>query len=340
MSKKEKILLLKGCAGLGNRLITLTSAIAYCKKFDRRLIIDWNDGLYFEKGYNFFSDYFVLNNINYEAPHSTELKSTFKSKNYSVYPDLFDNRIEDHLYDHFIQIMNPLLVKFYFKFPGIFGAKFGGLWTNNLAHKDNPALSIASFLKEKRNPNAFPLGGNLTKEYNQDILIFADYRPRFDIELFRRTFHIKSEIEEKIYSKIDKTSVVNSIGVHVRATDMQPTVSIEDLIDHIKSIFPNKNVFLATDNPHVETQFREAGIKMISIAKDFSADEGRGIHQVHSDRQNFSASHESFLNSIADMFLLSRTDYLLYQGNSSFSILAEAMRQNKANSQDWLKINS
>jgi len=42
----EKYLVLKGCAGLGNRLITLLKAIQYCKKTGRRLYVDWADGMF------------------------------------------------------------------------------------------------------------------------------------------------------------------------------------------------------------------------------------------------------------------------------------------------------
>ena len=43
---KNRYLVLKGKAGLGNRLLLLGDAISRAKAFDRRLIVDWNDPYY------------------------------------------------------------------------------------------------------------------------------------------------------------------------------------------------------------------------------------------------------------------------------------------------------
>ena len=40
----QKYLILKGCAGLGNRIFSILNAISYSKKTGRKLIIDWSDG--------------------------------------------------------------------------------------------------------------------------------------------------------------------------------------------------------------------------------------------------------------------------------------------------------
>ena len=69
----KKIVLLKGCAGLGNRLFTLVNAAEYANQTNRTLIVDWNDGLYYPMDYNFFSDFFKLKNIEYIAPKQSEL---------------------------------------------------------------------------------------------------------------------------------------------------------------------------------------------------------------------------------------------------------------------------
>ena len=44
MSLNKRFVLLKGCAGLGNRLITATAASVYAKDTGRKIHIDWNDG--------------------------------------------------------------------------------------------------------------------------------------------------------------------------------------------------------------------------------------------------------------------------------------------------------
>lgn len=41
-----KYIVLKACAGLGNRLVTLSNAIDYSLKNNRTLYVDWSDGLF------------------------------------------------------------------------------------------------------------------------------------------------------------------------------------------------------------------------------------------------------------------------------------------------------
>jgi len=72
IANDSKYLLVKGCAGLGNRIFTLLCAIEYAKKTNRKLIIDWGDGGYFHSNYNFFSDYFELDSVVYDAPKNLE----------------------------------------------------------------------------------------------------------------------------------------------------------------------------------------------------------------------------------------------------------------------------
>lgn len=57
---KTKYLVLKGCAGLGNRFITLMKAINYAKVSGRTLYVDWSDGMFGALGKNAFSEYFDI----------------------------------------------------------------------------------------------------------------------------------------------------------------------------------------------------------------------------------------------------------------------------------------
>ena len=54
----QKYLLVKGCAGLGNRIFQL-SLLNYCIKNNRRLVIDWSDGI-LKKGEDVFKDFFHI----------------------------------------------------------------------------------------------------------------------------------------------------------------------------------------------------------------------------------------------------------------------------------------
>ena len=56
----QKYLILKGCAGLGNRIFSILNAISYCKKTGRKLIIDWSDGQFGKKHNNIFQNFFFI----------------------------------------------------------------------------------------------------------------------------------------------------------------------------------------------------------------------------------------------------------------------------------------
>ena len=50
----DKYLVLKGCAGIGNRFITLMKAIQYAKLSRRIIYVDWGDGMFDNVGNNIF----------------------------------------------------------------------------------------------------------------------------------------------------------------------------------------------------------------------------------------------------------------------------------------------
>ena len=93
----ENYLLIKGCAGLGNRIISLTKAIDYAIKTNRIIVIDWSDGLYFTEGYNFFEDYFIIKDLKYHCPHTTEISNLLENNQFSHYPRILKNQENLHL---------------------------------------------------------------------------------------------------------------------------------------------------------------------------------------------------------------------------------------------------
>ena len=78
----SKFLILKGCAGLGNRLITLCNAIEYSQKSNRTLLVDWSDGQFGVKGDNIFYKYFCLK----EIQHIQSIEEIIDFHNLSYYP--------------------------------------------------------------------------------------------------------------------------------------------------------------------------------------------------------------------------------------------------------------
>lgn len=95
----ERILILKGCAGLGNRLITLYSAIRYCIKTHRKLYVDWSDGMFEDKGKNAFFEFFELKGVE----HSENLKEVYLAvdNHASIYPrTMTDDELSKGIYEN------------------------------------------------------------------------------------------------------------------------------------------------------------------------------------------------------------------------------------------------
>ncbi|MEO1592230.1 MAG: nodulation protein NodZ, partial [Cyanobacteria bacterium J06632_22] len=60
---QDQYLLLKGYAGLGNRIAALVTAILYAKLSKRTLVVDWRDDFYSSDGRNVFDALFQTQSI-------------------------------------------------------------------------------------------------------------------------------------------------------------------------------------------------------------------------------------------------------------------------------------
>jgi len=129
--------------------------------------------------------------------------------------------------------------------------------------------------------------------------------------------------------------ITQSIGVHVRNTDLKPTRTIIQLIDLIQQRHPSETIFLATDSVQVEELFKSKFNNIILPKRELNSNE-EAIHKTERTASNFESSRQDFEYSLRDMWFLSQCKTLYYQGNSSFSIIAKNMGNN--NSYDWLTI--
>jgi len=184
----DKHLIVKGGAGLGNRLITLSNAIEYAKKTSRILLVDWSDGQFGVKGKNVFYDYFCLNQIN----HTESIDSIFTGKTkLKCYPPVWGESPFDSLYDlyvyynsNYLQHIIPANVK------GSI-SKLRGCWRqkdipDNKNCRDWQAL-ISVFKR-----NDITLGSMYRRKMNYDVVFFVDFCPKFYTETFRKHITIKT----------------------------------------------------------------------------------------------------------------------------------------------------
>jgi hypothetical protein len=328
---KQKYLLVKGCAGLGNRIRSLLSAIDYAKKNNRLLIIDWSDGQYFEKTLNFFDDYFVLDNIDYLSPAPEEIAKLCQDRK-SFFPSTFAVKPTDGIYDHFMTVHNELMIRISFRL--FKKTKLCGYWLEKRFIKDTNKLSLIKYVYNSFRKNSFHLGANLPDNLTQDVVIFADYTPPLLPNLLRQHFKLNIAFQSKLEKIGNALNIEKCIAVHVRATDLMPTKDVQEIINHLKIKHPESPIFLATDSLKIEILFNQ-NLKYMRMTSKSASKDGIAMH-VSSALNNYNNAKESFESSLLDLYLLSKAKILYYQGNSSYSQIALALRS--TDSIDWLKL--
>ena len=336
---KGRYLILKGCAGLGNRMYTLSRAIQYAELNNRKIYIDWSDGQFDKKGVNPFYDYFEIDS---SVP---QFEVAEIEKQFSVFPKLYKNALKASIYDLYIQVnrMNDISLKdkFLHKLAKAFGLKYGeklfGYW--------HPISHVGELSKKQRligvfNKASFPFGANIKKEVKEDVVVYADFSPKPDEGILKTKLHLKKDLQKKISEKEKKLNLSKScVGVHVRYTDKRPTKTLEILLERCKKeVKEGKRIFLATDNVDIEKRFQvQLGESLVINPKLMPENSSQdGLHRwAYNDDAKAGLLRKMFEESIEDMWLLSMCENLFYQGNSSFSVFSSIMSKNI--SEDWLK---
>lgn len=338
--QKEKFLILKGCAGLGNRLITICAAIAYAKKTDRTLFVDWSDGQFGEKGKNVFYQFFDLTGVKYIS--SLEEVPSINSR--SVYPQGWKGNMGKGVYDLYefeSPQGNPIIAKLLNIFnPKGSLAKARGFW------KPKGYSIRANRLKDRLEPifktSCFPIGSYYEESRSEDIVVFTDFTPSINQNIFLDHVKLQDHFNSVVKYYVKNLGFSNnSIGVHIRATDKKPSSQVKNIFDKIEQLKLTKpTIFLATDNPEVSKEFSAQYKNVVSFADKLpEVPVGMGVHQLGFRSGNGKVAMDVFRQSLLDMWLLSECEYLFYQGNSTFSIISKYLHKNPAKVFDWQATN-
>lgn len=345
----DRYLILKGCAGLGNRFITLMKALQYAKLSGRKLCVDWCDGMFAPVGENTFDKYFDLNFNNKASLY--EIKKAF-NEGATTYPQYitaqdFDSPIyPESKSEASFRVYTPALARI-------------TLYKVALSliplHKLGYVLGLQSFQRPQKmesmnwwkmvrtmnDGDNLPLGSNLWLWLKADIVLFADFRPYISMRNFNKTITLKDSIQKKVNNKAKELNLDNAIGVHIRYTDKKPKSQLAALIRtlHVKLQDNNMQVFLCTDNKDVEEEFacifKE---RVIKTEKYIPKVEGEGIHIWASLQDDDSLKIRMFEDCVMDMWLLSKCKLLYWQGNSSFSLISKLLLNDNSRCMNWLRL--
>lgn len=324
-----KIVINKGGAGLGNRLITAAAAIEYAISNNRALLVDWSDGVYSEKGKNIFHQYFSIKDIAQIASLEEIEEQTL-----TYYPPKYKNKLKTDIYSLYRATESWLLQKSNrFNPKGTFG-KLLGYWQSIENFKTN-IKDIDAILALFRK-NDFPYGGFLNNR-KEDVVIFSDFYPKYDGKILRHHIALKDNIKSKI-EHFQKTNNLSKgvVGVHVRNTDKTPTAPLSQLFEKINKITKKSSaIFLATNSIEIELEFKKRYTTIIMHPKNYPPQKNIGTHHYAIRTGDYSSAEQLLEASIIDMYLLSKCDYLIYQKNSSFSEVSAALKAEPERTLYW-----
>jgi len=289
----EKYIYLQNHSGLGDRLLALAAAIWYGRKHDRRVVVDWSDGLYAAAGTNAFPLLFDPDPMLVtEPPRPPE----------SVYPPQW-KRYLNQPFGRFVE--------------GVMGGKFCQATheTENQidlrqAYDDEAVVLCAAsqLLSTSRGPLS---SSHEIKQLYQEIYA-SHLRPQNDI--------IKRVNQYCVHHNIQ-----DSLGIHVRLTKegasrRVPLKYLSTVVSEFVRKWPKNNVYVATDNIDALKYFQDRFARIIHLEKWFPP-AGEAIHY---STKTHDLLHDAYA-ALTEMLILSRCQFIAYPVLSAFSRVATLM---------------
>lgn len=338
----DKFLIVKGVGGVGNRFISLMEAIRYAKKTNRIVYLDWCDGMFGPSGVNIFFKYFDLLEVAYiDSPDKV---FEMMDKGASTFPrTLKKDDVTAALLKNYYAC-TPWLAKFppYKVGMGlVFRHKLSYLFGLQSFQRVNDKKGYFGAIRDIFKGDNFPLGAALPTYLKHDIVVFADFRPFSSITCLFNHMRLKDEFHNQYKKYAFENDFSNVIGVHVRYTDKKPKSQLDKLTKKLKNDLENNaqlKIFLCSDNIDIVNDlkclFRD---RLIFFDKYIPKVDDGGIHKWAYWYFDEDKKEQLFYDCLADMWLLSMTKWLYWQGNSSFSLISKTIKNDDSTTFDWMK---
>lgn len=300
MLVQDKYVVVKGIAGLGNRLLCVLTAILYARLTRRRLLVDWRDRAYSDNGANAFHQYFLCK----LCDPRDEIPATD-----SVRPVIW----RGHLRDSAASIekqhaeasgIPEMWRKFSVDLSQTNYAEDVLVMWSYYAQIDELRQHFRGEFKSLRRASTTAILRDLMQEY---LVLHPAIQQRVDC--FRA---------ERFNGK--------TVGVHVRYTDKKTRLAeIQQRLEALLQREPELQIFLATDSLKVHNLFVSRYARVVSTTKWYPTS-GISMHQNPKcpDRNEEGAS------ALVDLYLLASCDYLIVDESSSFSYLATLLTNAQA----------
>lgn len=282
------VLLVKGSAGLGNRILSLLSAILYAKLSGRRVAVDWSDSLYARNRENSFP-------LLFSKPVSAPMDSRPASVAPPRWRDYVDVPAED--------LLNTLKRR-----------RERSALRADLSRLDHPEDVLVFWAQEERvhqmrrhfHGEFKPLAGKTDDAILRDLI-------RSELTLHPEIAARVSEFKQRRWSE-------EVVGVHMRYSDRRGRIQkTYRHVDRIVARHPRASVLLATDNEDLlrDARDRYGAGRLITTEKWFPVP-GQPIHRTAQGPDGLRKAQDALL----EMYLLSSCRWLVGDHRSSFAYVA------------------
>ncbi|MGH7792450.1 MAG: nodulation protein NodZ, partial [Thermodesulfobacteriota bacterium] len=185
---------------------------------------------------------------------------------------------------------------------------------------------------------------DLTKlDYQEDVLVMWTTHARLDLlkahfkgefkelshmsrkailsKLLREDLILHPEIQQRVNRFKENNFYKKTVGVHIRYADHRASLwaTLKEL-NAMLNREPGLQIFLATDNIQIKNMFEESYEDVITTPHWYP-EPGLRLH----GNRNCPDLIESGVEALVDLYLLSECDYLIIDGSSSFSYLANLL---------------
>ncbi|MFK8185832.1 MAG: hypothetical protein AB8B99_20845 [Phormidesmis sp.] len=300
-------LLVKGTAGLGNRLLALVTALLYARLSDRTVSVDWRDAEYSSDGENVFFDLFDLVDI----PHTREIPTEG-----SVYPLLWKSAL--HRSIESVLADDHALV-------GVMGQSVFKKYAYDVETLDyDEDILIATGYTDEIDRMRGLLQAQLQPEWNGELNFETASKGDIFEQVYHRHLRLAPAVQQRFEAfRAEHFADKKVIGIHIRMSDKSISYpwykqALADYVAHC----PDACIFLATDNRDVEAELNELYPNVVTLEK-WLPEAGVKVHG-NTDCPDLK---EHAITALLDVALLASCDYLIYSRTTSFGLIASFMTQ-------------
>ncbi len=289
----DKYLLVKGEAGLGDRIQSLLTGILYARLSGRRLLVDWSDNYYATGGVNVFPLFFQCPLYDPEAaiPNTN-----------SVSPQVWRGRLHESAAELRADYQGPV--------------RGGEIWREfsidpERLHCDEDVAVMWLHNEQVE---------LLRPHFSGAFAAFAEADSRTILRrLIRENLSLHPRLQERVAQFERYAFRRPTVGVHVRYSDYRAGLGmILWRLNRLLRREPGLQVFLATDNERVKRLFEASYPSVITAPHWYPPIAGLPLHTGRQRPDPVELGAEA----LVDLYLLAACDYLIVDPGSSFGRVA------------------